>query len=161
MPTTPVCTCCTKPPPDPLAECKEKLETAQRLALEFKSQVESVVALCAEHSITSGYFHERLAKLRDKLTTKLEIDRMHDRVEITNVQREQIARLEKQVAQAIGLHDQNLKLAEENYALRSKVKQLESDLADARQTIEDVACGTRLDCPKCGKLQPCLCQNTP
>lgn len=25
------------------------------------------------------------------------------------------------------------------------------------ETVEDVACGTRLTCPKCGEFQPCLC----
>jgi hypothetical protein len=31
--------------------------------------------------------------------------------------------------------------------------------ASAWETVEDVACGTRIDCPQCGKLQPCLCGN--
>ncbi len=31
--------------------------------------------------------------------------------------------------------------------------------AEVWETVEDVACGTRIDCPKCGKLQPCLCGN--
>lgn len=25
------------------------------------------------------------------------------------------------------------------------------------ETVEDVACGTRLTCPKCGEFQPCMC----
>jgi hypothetical protein len=45
-----------------------------------------------------------------------------------------------------------------------RIKQLEEALAHANQRIrilmdmtEDVCCGTRLDCPKCKQLMPCMC----
>ena len=30
-------------------------------------------------------------------------------------------------------------------------------LEAANETIEDIACGTRLTCPRCQQLQPCMC----
>lgn len=45
-----------------------------------------------------------------------------------------------------------------------RINQLEEALAHANQRIrilmdmtEDVCCGTRLDCPKCMQLMPCMC----
>ena len=45
-----------------------------------------------------------------------------------------------------------------------RIKQLEEALAHANHRIhilmdmtEDVCCGTRLDCPKCMQLMPCMC----
>lgn len=35
--------------------------------------------------------------------------------------------------------------------------ELRGELDQARGTIEDVACGARLTCPKCEQLQPCMC----
>lgn len=37
--------------------------------------------------------------------------------------------------------------------------QLRADLAQARQTIEDVCCGTRIICETCGKPRPCCCHD--
>ena len=45
-----------------------------------------------------------------------------------------------------------------------RIKQLEEALTHANHRIrilmdmtEDVCCGTRLDCPKCQQLMPCMC----
>lgn len=38
----------------------------------------------------------------------------------------------------------------ENHKLKSRILDLE-------RTIEDVSCGTKLNCTKCGKSMPCLC----
>jgi hypothetical protein len=45
-------------------------------------------------------------------------------------------------------------------ALELRITELLLQLSQANQTIEDVACGTRLDCPRCGKVRPCLCQDS-
>jgi hypothetical protein len=45
--------------------------------------------------------------------------------------------------------------------LASKVSQLRQDIAQREQTIEDVACGARLQCPTCGKAMPCMCEHPP
>jgi hypothetical protein len=36
-----------------------------------------------------------------------------------------------------------------------------STIESLRQTIEDVACGARLQCPTCGKAMPCMCEHAP
>jgi hypothetical protein len=43
---------------------------------------------------------------------------------------------------------------------RGRVQQLREQLSAAHDTIEDVCCGTRLECVRCGKLRPCLCQDS-
>lgn len=34
------------------------------------------------------------------------------------------------------------------------------EVADCRQTIEDVCIGVALECTRCGKPRPCLCQDS-
>ncbi len=42
-------------------------------------------------------------------------------------------------------------------ALEDENESLREQLAECRQTIEDVAIGQALECPTCGKFRPCCC----
>jgi len=43
--------------------------------------------------------------------------------------------------------------------LEVEIKRLRAELAECRQTIEDVCCGTSLVCPSCGGVKPCNCDH--
>lgn len=45
-------------------------------------------------------------------------------------------------------------------AMQARIDELELALARARDTQEDIACGTKLDCVVCGKPKPCGCDKT-
>ncbi len=48
-------------------------------------------------------------------------------------------------------------LAMELIAAKEKIVNLEKELAEARETIEDVCIGTAIQCPTCNKWKPCMC----
>jgi succinate dehydrogenase hydrophobic anchor subunit len=41
--------------------------------------------------------------------------------------------------------------------LRSVIADLKSQLKETRETLESVCVGEQLECGKCGKYKPCLC----
>lgn len=41
--------------------------------------------------------------------------------------------------------------------LEAENAHLRADLAECRQTVEDVAIGQALECVTCGKFRPCMC----
>lgn len=61
----------------------------------------------------------------------------------------------------------SIEVCEEFRKLHERIKSLENEnailraaLAEADQCIEDVCTGGRLECTVCGKIRPCLCQDT-
>jgi hypothetical protein len=50
-------------------------------------------------------------------------------------------------------------LLKENQQLHDTIDRLEEELAEARQTIEDIAIGVALECPKCKCYKPCDCDH--
>lgn len=44
--------------------------------------------------------------------------------------------------------------------LQAENTRLKEELAEARQCIEDVCIGARLECDKCGQPRPCCCQDS-
>ena len=43
--------------------------------------------------------------------------------------------------------------------LRQEISKLEAEAVDTWMALEDVAIGASIQCPKCGKYKPCLCEH--
>ncbi len=51
----------------------------------------------------------------------------------------------------LDIANEALTCGDERRKLLAEIAQLKQELADCRQTIEDVACGSGINCIKCGK----------
>lgn len=45
-------------------------------------------------------------------------------------------------------------------AMQDEIDRLTLALAASRQTTEDIACGAKMECIRCGRLKPCECDHT-
>ncbi len=43
--------------------------------------------------------------------------------------------------------------------MQGEIDRLNLALAASRQTTEDIACGAKMECLRCGKLKPCDCDH--
>ena len=66
-----------------------------------------------------------------------------------------IAELEAEVEMRIAIQASEVQL---RVATEKRVAELEQKLADAWQTIEDVATGAGITCLRCNKTLPCTCR---
>ena len=65
-----------------------------------------------------------------------------------------ISDLEAEVEMRIAIQVSETQL---RVAAEKRVKELEQKLAEAWQTIEDVATGAGITCVRCNKKMPCMC----
>jgi hypothetical protein len=58
------------------------------------------------------------------------------------------------------LRDERDRLLRENARLVDQLAKVEAEKDGFWDTIEDIACGARIECSRCGKPRPCLCMDS-
>lgn len=61
---------------------------------------------------------------------------------------------------AAAICERNHYLMAENRMLSQENRELKAKVAAMWETVEDVACGTQIECVVCGGYKPCMCDKS-